>query len=128
MLGNVQGSCHNPKKLLQKGREAEAETKKTLTEIKLLEQTVDSIMSSSLKVGCEIRGTFSAMTEAIEEVAEEVIGLIESAVRAALKQADSIRRQLEKKCSELREKEEQLKTLSKSNDHMMLVQVMNIPK
>ncbi|XP_038632467.1 tripartite motif-containing protein 16-like [Scyliorhinus canicula] len=110
------------KKLLQKGCEAEAETQKTLTEIRLLEQTVDSIMSSSLKVGCEIRGTFSAMNEAIEEVGEEVIGLVESAVRAALSQADNIRRQLEKKCSELREKEEQLKTLSKSNDHMMLVQ------
>ncbi|XP_041073356.1 E3 ubiquitin/ISG15 ligase TRIM25-like [Carcharodon carcharias] len=110
------------KKLLQKECEAEAETQKTLAEIRLLEQTVDSIMGSSLKVGCEIRGTFSAMTEAIEKAGEEVIGLVEGAVQVALNQADSIQNRLEQKCGELREKEQQLKTLSKSNDHVMLVQ------
>ncbi|XP_060700820.1 tripartite motif-containing protein 16-like [Hemiscyllium ocellatum] len=109
-------------KLFQKGHEAEAKIKKTLIEIRLLQQNVDSIMSSSLKVGCEIRGTFSAMTEAIEEATEQVTGLVENTVQAALSQADSIRSQLEQKCEELREEEQQLKTLSKSSDHVMLVQ------
>ncbi|GCC31539.1 hypothetical protein chiPu_0009998 [Chiloscyllium punctatum] len=109
-------------KLFQKGHEAEAKIKKTLIEIRLLQQNVDSIISSSLKVGCEIRGTFSAMTEAIEEATEQVTGLVENTVQAALSQADSIRSQLEQKCEELREEEQQLKTLSKSSDHVMLVQ------
>ncbi|XP_048410756.1 tripartite motif-containing protein 16-like [Stegostoma tigrinum] len=109
-------------KLFQKEREVEARIKKTLVELRFLQQKVDSIMSSSLKVECEIRGTFSVMTEAIEEATEEVIGLVENTVQAALSRADRIRSQLEQKCDELRKEEQQLKTLSKSSDHVMLVQ------
>ncbi|XP_067860562.1 E3 ubiquitin/ISG15 ligase TRIM25-like [Heptranchias perlo] len=78
--------------------------------------------SSSLKVRSEITGTFVEMTEAVGEAEREVIGLIESAGRTALSQADGIRSRLEQKCGELREKEQRLKTLSKSSDHVTLVQ------
>ncbi|XP_067860561.1 tripartite motif-containing protein 16-like [Heptranchias perlo] len=110
------------KQLLEKQCEVETETQRTLAKIRLLQQTVDSLMSSSLKVRSEITGTFVEMTEAVGEAEREVIGLIESAGRTALSQADGIRSRLEQKCGELREKEQRLKTLSKSSDHVTLVQ------
>uniref|UniRef100_UPI00398EBAC5 tripartite motif-containing protein 16-like n=1 Tax=Pristiophorus japonicus TaxID=55135 RepID=UPI00398EBAC5 len=110
------------KQLLQKEGDVEAQIQGTLAEIRHLQQTIDSITSSSLKVRCEISDTFCVMTEAVKEAGEEVIGLVESAVRAALSQANRIRSRLQQKCGELRERGQRLRTLAQSADHVTLVQ------
>ncbi|XP_067860467.1 tripartite motif-containing protein 16-like [Heptranchias perlo] len=102
--------------------EMEKQLQKTLLEIGKLQQNVDSITRSSQKVESEITNKFSAMTDAIEEALKVVIGLIEREERAALNQADSIRAQLEQRCTKLREKKLQLEILANKSDNFKFVQ------
>ncbi|XP_007887111.2 tripartite motif-containing protein 16-like [Callorhinchus milii] len=110
------------KQLAHEEVEVATQIQRTLAEIRNLQQTIDSITTAALNVESEITNKFMAMAEAIQETQREVIGLVEGEERASLSQADSIRNQLEEKCTQLRAREKQLKTLSLSSDQLRLIQ------
>ncbi|XP_067860552.1 tripartite motif-containing protein 16-like [Heptranchias perlo] len=114
--------------LLQKKSNLKEQLQKTLTEISNLQKNVDPVKNSSQKVRAEITSKFTAMIKVIEGAHKEVIGLIDNEERVALGQAESIRNQLQQRCTELRGNEHQLRTLSQINDNLIFLQNLLYPE
>ncbi|GCB59782.1 hypothetical protein scyTo_0014015 [Scyliorhinus torazame] len=135
----LEEEVHSRKKeLYQMDLEMEKQLQGTLLEIGTLQETIDSITRTAQQVELEITNKFSSMTAAIDEALKVVIDLIGTEQEEAVNQANSIRSQLEQKCTELREKKLQLEILANKSDNFKFVQeslcfssssqVPNVPK
>ncbi|MGH0164186.1 UNVERIFIED_CONTAM: hypothetical protein FKN15_051273 [Acipenser sinensis] len=102
--------------------EIEQRIQERLKEAEELKHAVESLKRSARIEIKESKKIFTELIQSIEKIHTEVIELIGANVKAAVNQAEGLRKKLEQEIAELRKRNAELKQLSETEDHIHFLQ------
>ncbi|XP_067844530.1 tripartite motif-containing protein 16-like [Heptranchias perlo] len=113
---------YRKKQIMERKTELQRHLQSTGDEIGKWKQNIDSIEEFARRLKGETVSRFTELLCAVEKAQREVIEYIEREARAELNQANSAKKELEQKWTELRQEKVRLEALSKTNDNIYISQ------
>ncbi|MBN3272904.1 TRI16 protein, partial [Polyodon spathula] len=110
------------KQLGETQTEIQQRIQERLKEVKELKQAVESLKSSACIEIKESEKVFTELIRSIEKIHTEVIELIGANEKAVVNQAEGLMKKLEQEIAELRRRDDELKQLSETEDHIHFLQ------